>query len=158
MSDYIKTDKVLDLLAGVVAEIIKMPPEHTEERTETHSCVSEHTETHEDLISRKAAILETWREPRYTDPFNVLTEIRDRLRSLPSEQPERKKGKWILDPDGMDWNLPAWRCSLCGCRNDNIGVVAKGEGLGQNPLMWAGSKYCPNCGARMGQEGEDNDS
>lgn len=46
MSDYIKTDKVLDLLAGVVAEIIKMPPEHTEERTETHG----------DLISRKAAI------------------------------------------------------------------------------------------------------
>lgn len=40
MSDYIKTEKVLDLLAGVVAEIIMMQPEHTEEHTETHSCVS----------------------------------------------------------------------------------------------------------------------
>lgn len=46
MSDYIKTEKVLDLLAGVVAEIIKMPTEHTEERTETHACDNERTETH----------------------------------------------------------------------------------------------------------------
>ena len=41
----------------------------------------------DDLISRQAAIMETWREPRYTDPLNVLTEMRDRLRSLPSAEP-----------------------------------------------------------------------
>lgn len=83
----------------------------------------------------------------------VVDDVYEGLEQLPSAEP-RKKGKWILDPDGMDWNLPAWRCSLCGCKNNNIGVVAKGEGLGQNPLMWAGSKYCPNCGSDM-REGEE---
>lgn len=39
-----------------------------------------------DLISRDKAIAETWRETRYSDPANVLTEIRDRLRALPSEE------------------------------------------------------------------------
>jgi hypothetical protein len=39
-----------------------------------------------DLISRDKAIAETWRETGYSDPANVLTEIRDRLRALPSEE------------------------------------------------------------------------
>ena len=56
---------------------------------------------------------------------------------------------WILDPDGMDWGLPAWKCSRCGCVNNNIGVVEDTGGLRQNPFLWAGSKYCPNCGAQM---------
>jgi len=42
----------------------------------------------EDLISRQAAIDATWFEPSYTDPLNVLTEVRDRLKALPSAQPE----------------------------------------------------------------------
>lgn len=41
-----------------------------------------------DLISRQAAIDATWFEPNYTDPLNVLTEVRDRLKALPSAQPE----------------------------------------------------------------------
>ena len=41
-----------------------------------------------DLISRQAAIDATWFEPSYTDPLNVLTEVRDRLKVLPSAQPE----------------------------------------------------------------------
>lgn len=40
-----------------------------------------------DLISRQAAIDATWFEPYYTDPLNVLTEVRDRLEALPSAQP-----------------------------------------------------------------------
>ena len=42
----------------------------------------------DDLISRQAAIDATWFEPSYTDPLNVLTEVRDRLKALPSVQPE----------------------------------------------------------------------
>lgn len=42
-----------------------------------------------DLISRQAAIDATWFEPSYTDPLNVLTEVRDRLKALPSAQPEQ---------------------------------------------------------------------
>ena len=41
-----------------------------------------------DYISRQAAIDATWFEPSYTDPLNVLTEVRDRLKALPSAQPE----------------------------------------------------------------------
>ena len=44
------------------------------------------------LIRRQAAIDATWFEPSYTDPFNVLTEVRDRLKALPSAQPEQR---WI---------------------------------------------------------------
>ena len=59
-----------------------------------------------DCISRKAAIDATWFEPSYTDPLNVLTEVRDRLKMLPSAQPERtcvncgrtmNNGGWYAD-------------------------------------------------------------
>lgn len=36
-----------------------------------------------DYIERDKALAETWKEPRYTDVMNALTEIRDRIRSLP---------------------------------------------------------------------------
>ncbi len=42
----------------------------------------------DDLISRQAAIKSTWEEPTYTDPLNVLTEVRDRIEALPSAQAE----------------------------------------------------------------------
>ena len=41
-----------------------------------------------DYISRQAAIDATWFEPSDTAPVNVLTEVRDRLKALPSAQPE----------------------------------------------------------------------
>lgn len=41
-----------------------------------------------DLIDRQAAIDATWKDPSYTDPLNVLTEVRDRIKALPSAQPE----------------------------------------------------------------------
>lgn len=44
-----------------------------------------------DLISRQAAIDATWFEPSYTDPLNVLTEVRDRLKVVPPAQPEVKE-------------------------------------------------------------------
>ena len=79
----------------------------------------------QDLISRQAAIDATWFEPSYTDPLNVLTEVRDRLKALPSAQPERKKGRWI----DMDDHV---MCSCCGATH---------YGSDKN--------FCPNCGADM---------
>lgn len=35
------------------------------------------------LIEKEKAIEETWKEPLYSDPLNVLTEVRDRLKTLP---------------------------------------------------------------------------
>lgn len=79
------------------------------------------------------------------DNWNVYSELHDMVSMLPSA--ESKKGKWILDPDGIDWNIPAWRCSECGFVATHIGVEP--NGLGDNPLNWAGSKFCPHCGADM---------
>lgn len=85
----------------------------------------------DDLISRQAAIDATWYEPSYTDPLNVLTEVRDRLEALPSAQPERKKGRWI----DMDDHV---MCSCCGATH---------YGSDKN--------FCPNCGADMRRNLDD---
>jgi len=42
----------------------------------------------DDLISRQAAIDLTWKDPSYSDPLNVLTEVRDGIKALPSAQPD----------------------------------------------------------------------
>ena len=59
------------------------------------------------------------------------------------------EGHWHYNPDGMDWGLGAWECSLCRCRNDNLPMDKNIK-----PLQWAGAKYCPNCGAKMKGECE----
>ena len=46
----------------------------------------------------------TWEEPTYTDTLNVLTEVRDKIRALPSAQPEIircKECKYWKDSDGV---------------------------------------------------------
>lgn len=60
---------------------------------------------------------------------------------------DRPKGEWEYDPNGMDWNIPAWRCSECGYVATHIGIADKG--IGGNPMNWAGSKYCPQCGCKI---------
>ena len=72
-------------------------------------------------------------------------ELSKRIKAIPSA--DRPTGKWILDPNGMDWNIPAWRCSECGFVANYIGVEP--NGLGGSPLIWAGSKFCPQCGVRI---------
>lgn len=42
----------------------------------------------QDVISRQAAIDLTWKDPSYSDPLNVLTEVRDGIKALSSAQPE----------------------------------------------------------------------
>jgi len=119
----------------------------------------------DDTISRQDAIeCIRWGES--------VTDIIDRINALPSadieedvarriatiieneqdmrvilKNAEPKTGKWELDPNGMDWNIPAWRCSECGFVANYIGVEA--NGLGNNPMNWSGSKFCPQCGARI---------
>lgn len=57
---------------------------------------------------------------------------------------ETEHASWEYDPNGNDWGLGAWCCSRCGCKNDNLG----GDGS-IKPAFFAGSKYCPHCGAKM---------
>ena len=61
---------------------------------------------------------------------------------------KQSKAAWVWNPNGVDWGLGAWVCSSCGCKNDNLP-------MDENivPIRWAGSKFCPNCGACM-RDGE----
>lgn len=89
-----------------------------------------------DLIDRQAAIDATWEEPAYTDPINVLTEVRDRINKLPSEEPrQRKEANWIDITHHI-----VYRCSYCGYYVDVNNI--------------RDYKFCPHCGARM--EGNDD--
>ena len=60
-----------------------------------------------------------------------------------------EESHWVYDPNGMDWNLGAWVCSNCRCRNDNLPPMSD-----INPLNWCGSKFCGNCGLPMTGEVE----
>ena len=60
----------------------------------------------DDCISRQAMLDITWEEPSYTDPLNVLTEVRDKVKDLPPVNPQPKTGhckdcKWWRDSDGV---------------------------------------------------------
>ena len=84
-----------------------------------------------DCISRQAAIDAV--DKRFDDiPMEQTQEIlllRRDLRTLPSAEPERKKGKWI-------YNSPVtMKCNQCG-------LVIK-------DWDWHRFKYCPNCCAKM---------
>lgn len=54
------------------------------------------------------------------------------INSIPSVEPERKKGKWIEDETGYGF----WICSECGFAS---------EAFGANILY----PFCPNCGAKL---------
>ena len=84
-----------------------------------------------DLIKRSDAIKATWQKPTYTDPLNILTEVRDRIEIIPSA--DRPQGRWIYDyynSRGVN------RCSECG---------AEIKGYGENIPF----PNCPYCLARM---------
>lgn len=51
---------------------------------------------------------------------------------------------WVWNPNGMDFGLGAWQCSHCFTRNNNLPMNNK-----INPFMFTGSKYCPECGAKI---------
>ena len=68
----------------------------------------------EDTISRRAAIdfidaghLVNPNEPRWSD-----NEVVNFLKSRPSAQPERKKGKWIYGED--EYGIDGYHCDKCG--------------------------------------------
>ena len=94
-----------------------------------------------DCISRRQAIKATWQDTGYTDPFNVMTAIRDRIQQLPPIQP--KRGRWIRTGSGSLYDH--YECSECG-------KAPKWDCMGDNRWRIAFTEFCPNCGAKM--EGE----
>lgn len=56
-------------------------------------------------------------------------------------EPERKKGRWVKHNTG---HSIYYDCSLCGC-------VASCTEVGDG-FIWKLSTYCPDCGAKMGND------
>lgn len=81
-----------------------------------------------DLISRKDAI------DALSTPHGILYPIRT-IEDLPSVQPERKKGKWLMADD-----IPSI-CSNCGANWIDDYVDGR-------ELYFTGKipNFCPNCG------------
>jgi rubrerythrin len=99
----------------------------------------------EDCISRQAAIDAIhedadWLAAQGSDWQTERME-RDKsiLQSLPSAQPERKKGKWLPENRTID---AFWVCSSCGFPS---------EAHAANILY----NFCPHCGTDM--RGDQND-
>ena len=60
----------------------------------------------------------------------------DALEKLPSAQPERKKGKWILECDAEGEGDNLYRCPECGCN--------------YSCQEYDIPNFCPNCGSYNG--------
>jgi rubrerythrin len=90
-----------------------------------------------DLISRQAAIDAIHCDITVTGRQNAelvaatIGAFADRIKALPSAQPERKKGRWKVTPVYI-------KCSECG-----------------ESFMLIPQNYCPHCGAKM--EGEQDE-
>ena len=61
---------------------------------------------------------------------------------------ERKKGKWIWDSDGIDWNIGSWVCSKCKGRPQTWWATFSDL----YPSRCSGGHYCGNCGADMSED------
>lgn len=86
----------------------------------------------DDLISRQAA-LEAIEQNAYRHTY--LEQITDIIAKLPTAQPERKRGEWLMD-EYRFWLLPV--CSVCG-----------GKAYGSHAFDAVKSDFCPHCGADM---------
>ena len=53
------------------------------------------------------------------------------------------RGRWVWDPDGMDWGLGAWKCSECHVKAETWWATDP-----RDPKDCSCSRYCGNCGVR----------
>ena len=92
----------------------------------------------DDLISRQAAINAI---EEYFDglPIVVHYDMIAMIHRLPSAQPERKKGKWIVYKAPDKYHCGMVKCPFCG-----EDMIAESDEY----------NYCPNCGADMRGEQE----
>ena len=97
----------------------------------------------DDLISRKAAILQLSHNKCGNEEWDIAVQHDiETITQLPSAQPERPKGHWIVW-GGMDIpeNHGKHKCSICG----EFAPVRYEKPLIKEYL----SDFCPNCGADM---------
>lgn len=111
-----------------------------------------------DLISRQALIEHLRRtieassnDGDYNEGFNDGMDFAACFAStLPSAQPERKKGKWIIkDNPGTGW----YRVTCSECGEDVTSVIPMMGFFPNAKALW---DFCPDCGADMrGEQHEE---
>ena len=79
--------------AGVMTELMMLPPAQPEQPTEV-----------QDILQYLDEYLHPIVSPEH---WSVYSELYDMISMLPSAQPEQKKGKWKCDENGD------WHCSVC---------------------------------------------
>lgn len=94
-----------------------------------------------DLIDRQDAIALFYKHPNID--WTTL-DVMNELKSLPSAQPEQKKGKWI-DNKGL------YQCSCCKHIWSELWWIESCPIDRMNKIM----RFCPNCGAEMRERRED---
>ena len=116
-----------------------------------------------DLISRQAAIrwVKTECNPygKPTLDFESGKKVIEHLKQMPSAQPERKKGRWIpvdscgaFGGDEATWMAHGNPVAFYYCSECKEEAYAGEDG---EPLL---TDYCPNCGADMGGEQDDQNT
>ena len=101
-----------------------------------------------DTISRQAAIDEI-RKCRF------VVDAIERIRGLPSAQPERKTGKWIERESGTEDKEYGFETVIVCSHCDFPATTFYSEDCESRTQIR--TDFCPNCGARMVQEGEENE-
>ena len=112
----------------------------------------------DDLISREAAIEAIKAYCNGCDNYNGVRcracNFDDAMIAVDSvsavdAEPVRH-GRWVFDKNANDWGIGGYVCSECRAKNNNLPCTEVAA-----PLMFVGTKYCPNCGAKM--EDKDNE-
>ena len=99
-----------------------------------------------DLISREATKIILTMKPYDWSNITERREMLNEIDNLPSIEPERKKGKWEVQPStGEDRPFIWWKCSECG-------HVIFSETERDRREFHA---FCGRCGADMRGEDED---
>lgn len=76
---------------------------------------------------------------------NALKKAVERLKELPSAQPERKKGHWV---EIGDEPYDEWECDVCGFVIDGSGCIDPEE---YRDVY----RFCPRCGSDMRGEQDE---
>lgn len=99
MSRIMTREEAARWMEFMMDQMPKEPPEgcdYSEEWADSHNVVLQAyrvaiqsllTEPSDDAVSRQAVERLTWEEPSYSDSLNALTEVRVKVRSLPSVTP-----------------------------------------------------------------------